>query len=95
MAIKKPFTAAMFTPMQSWYTAQDKADFGNAMIRFIESDFNPNKSAIVEEAAQAAQADLILSHPVTADPTDAKGLPWKVDGRDAATFLPYGESVHR
>lgn len=49
------------------------------------------KSAIVEEAAQAAQADLILSHPVTADPTDAKGLPWKVDGRDAATFLPYGE----
>ena len=53
------------------------------------------KSAIVEEAAQAAQADLILSHPVTADPTDAKGLPWKVDGRDAATFLPYGESVHR
>src|SRR5258708_1919078 len=36
-----------------------------------------------------AGADLILSHPAVADPTDAKGLPWVVDG--AATFLPFGE----
>lgn len=49
------------------------------------------KSDIVAQAAAQAGADVILSHPVVSDPTDAKGLPWKVDGRDAATFLPYGE----
>ena len=49
------------------------------------------KSDSVAQAAATAQADLIVSHPVTADPTDAKGLPWKKDGEDAATFLPYGE----
>lgn len=49
------------------------------------------KTEIVLEAARAAGADVIVSHPVTADPTDAKGLPWKVEGRDAATFLPFGE----
>lgn len=49
------------------------------------------KSDIEEAAAKAAGADNLISHPVTADPTDAKGLPWKVDGRDAATFLPYGD----
>lgn len=49
------------------------------------------KSSIVEQACDAAGADLIISHPVTADPTDAKGLPWKCEGRDAATFLPFGD----
>jgi hypothetical protein len=49
------------------------------------------KSDLVEQAARAAGADMILSHPVVSDPTDAKGLPWKVEGRDAATFLPFGE----
>lgn len=53
------------------------------------------KTAILEQAAAAAGADLILSHPVVADPTDAKGLPWAVqkDGNiiDEATFLPFGE----
>jgi len=47
------------------------------------------KSDIVAQAARDAGADLILSHPAVADPTDAKGLPWVVDGR--ATFLPFGE----
>lgn len=49
------------------------------------------KTDAVSAAAQLAQADLIVSHPVVSDPTDAKGLPWKVEGRDAATFLPFGD----
>lgn len=47
------------------------------------------KSDIVSAAAMTAGAELILSHPAVADPTDVKGLPWVVDG--AATFLPFGE----
>lgn len=47
------------------------------------------KSDLVSQAAVDAKADLILSHPAVADPTDAKGLPWVVDGH--ATFLPFGE----
>ncbi len=51
------------------------------------------KSDIVAEAAAAADADMILSHPAVADPTDAKGLPWIVKAKtgDSATFLPFGE----
>lgn len=49
------------------------------------------KSDIVAQAAEVAKADLILSHPAVADPTDAKGLPWPVAGKDHATFLPFGE----
>lgn len=49
------------------------------------------KSDLVAQAALAAGADLILSHPAVADPTDAKGLPWPVAGKDEATFLPFGE----
>jgi len=50
------------------------------------------KSDIVAKAALDANADVILSHPAVADPTDAKGLPW-VDSNDtsSATFLPFGE----
>lgn len=47
------------------------------------------KSDIVTQAAANANADLILSHPAVADPTDVKGLPWIIDGH--ATFLPFGE----
>ena len=50
------------------------------------------KSDIVTQAALNAGADLILSHPAVADPTDVKGLPWIVDG--AAAFLPFGELSH-
>jgi hypothetical protein len=49
------------------------------------------KSDIVAQAAEEAKADLILSHPAVADPTDAKGLPWPVPGGKQATFLPFGE----
>jgi MoxR-like ATPase len=46
------------------------------------------KSDLVNQAARAADADLILSHPVVEDPTSAAGLPWIVDGH--ARFLPFG-----
>jgi hypothetical protein len=49
------------------------------------------KSDIVAAAAAAAGCEIILSHPVVADPTDAKGLPWRQEGRDEATFLPFGD----
>lgn len=47
------------------------------------------KSDIVAHAAEAANADIIISHPVVSDPTDFKGLPGIV--ADAAEFLPFGE----
>jgi hypothetical protein len=47
------------------------------------------KSELVAQSCQSAGADLILSHPAVADPTDAKGLPWVVD--KIATFLPFGD----
>jgi hypothetical protein len=47
------------------------------------------KSDIVAAASQSAGAELIISHPVTSDPTDYKGLPGVVNGE--AHFLPFGE----
>lgn len=49
------------------------------------------KSDIVANAAAEAGADIILSHPVVSDPTDAKGLPWVAPDKKSATFLPFGE----
>ena len=49
------------------------------------------KSDAVTAAAAAAHADLIISHPVVADPTDVKGLPWPNKDTETATFLPYGD----
>lgn len=56
------------------------------------------KTDIVAQAAELAGADLLISHPVVADPTDAKGLPWpktvQKKGQDVTTeahFLPFGE----
>lgn len=49
------------------------------------------KSDIVAQAVHAVGADMILSHPAVADPTDAKGLPWKSTDSDSATFLPFGD----
>jgi hypothetical protein len=49
------------------------------------------KSDIVAQAAAAAGADLILSHPAVADPTDAKGLPWADADATEARFLPFGD----
>lgn len=55
----------------------------------ITSEPGIGKSDIVTAAAAAASADLILSHPVVEDPTDAKGLPFVVKG--SADFLPFGQ----
>jgi hypothetical protein len=49
------------------------------------------KSDIIGQGAQAANNDLLISHPAVADPTDAKGLPWPKQGGTEATFLPFGE----
>lgn len=49
------------------------------------------KTDIVTAAADAAGAELILSHPAVADPTDVKGLPWIGTDSTSATFLPFGE----
>ena len=49
------------------------------------------KTDIIEEATQEAGCDSLVSHPVTGDTTDAKGLPWKVDGQNTAMFLPFGD----
>lgn len=48
------------------------------------------KTEIVEQAAAACNAEIILSHPVTSDPTDFKGLPAKISDTQAS-FLPFGE----
>jgi hypothetical protein len=47
------------------------------------------KTAIVEQLARELGRQLVVSHPVTSDPTDFRGLPWIVDGR--AAFLPIGD----
>ena len=47
------------------------------------------KSDIVEQATREAGAELIISHPVTSDPTDFKGLGALVDGE--AKFLPFDQ----
>ena len=47
------------------------------------------KSDIVAQAAAAAEAEVVLMHPVVSDPTDFKGLPAIVKGR--AEFLPFGD----
>ncbi|MDE3021349.1 MAG: AAA family ATPase [Pseudomonadota bacterium] len=52
------------------------------------------KSDIVTQAAKAANAEIIISHPAVADPTDVKGLPWVANDAIHATFLPYGD-LHR
>lgn len=75
---------------------RDLATFLSAAIRnrlaiLITGAPGIGKSDIVAQAAADAGADLLLSHPAVADPTDAKGLPWPVAGADEATFLPFGE----
>lgn len=49
------------------------------------------KTEVVEQATREAGADMIISHPVVSDPTDAKGLPWPDRKAGKATFLPFGE----
>lgn len=47
------------------------------------------KSDIVTQACNKVNYPLVISHPVVADPTDYKGLPFAVDGE--AHFLPFGD----
>jgi len=47
------------------------------------------KTDIITQAAEAAEMDLHIFHPVVSDPTDFKGLPAIVN--DKAEFLPYGD----
>ncbi len=49
------------------------------------------KTAIVKQAAAELRHNLIISHPVVSDPTDYKGLPFLIDGGDAAAFMPIGQ----
>jgi hypothetical protein len=49
------------------------------------------KSDIIGQAASKANADLLISHPAVADPTDFKGLPWFEKGDKSASFKPFGE----
>jgi hypothetical protein len=49
------------------------------------------KTDIVTQAAQEAQARLIISHPVVSDPTDFKGLPFADPDGETAKFLPFGD----
>ncbi len=51
------------------------------------------KSDVVEQAAASAKNELIVSHPVVSDPTEAKGIPWPKEGGKVATFLPF-EDLH-
>jgi hypothetical protein len=47
------------------------------------------KTASVQAVARDLGCEIIVSHPVTSDPTDFRGLPWMVDGH--AAFLPVGD----
>lgn len=52
------------------------------------------KSDIVEQVCKTKGWKIIISHPVVADPTDYKGLPFASkdkNGVDIAHFLPFGE----
>lgn len=48
------------------------------------------KTEIVRQAAGKAGAELIIMHPVVADPTDFKGFPFPV-GDGTASFMPFGD----
>lgn len=49
------------------------------------------KSDLTEQVAQATGCELLISHPVVNDPTQAKGLPFPSKDGKRATFLPYGD----
>jgi len=49
------------------------------------------KSDVVAQAAAAIGAELMISHPAVADPTDFRGLPWPDATNGQAHFLPFGD----
>ena len=49
------------------------------------------KTDIIGQVAKELRYDLIVSHPITADPTDYKGFPFPSQDRTKAEFLPFGD----
>lgn len=51
------------------------------------------KTDIVHKAANDANADCVVMHPIVSDPTDFKGMPWIFvkDGMPCADFVAFGE----
>jgi MoxR-like ATPase len=49
------------------------------------------KTDICKNAAADTGYDLVITHPVVEDPTDAKGLPWVSEDKKSAVFLPFGQ----
>lgn len=49
------------------------------------------KTSFAKQCAENTNSDLIVFHPVTDDPTDAKGLPWISSKSDFAEFKPFGD----
>jgi len=47
------------------------------------------KTSIIEQVAEKTGSDLMVSHPVVNDPTDAKGFPCVI--KNVAQFLPFGD----
>lgn len=87
-AVAAPSVAAAFTPSQLSDFLARTIPAGYPVL--VEGPPGCGKSDCVDQARLRVGADLILSHPAVADPTDAKGLPWR-KGEDEATFLPFGE----
>lgn len=49
------------------------------------------KTDMFKESCRLAKAKEVIMHPIVSDETDFKGLPWKIEGKDTATFLPFGD----
>jgi hypothetical protein len=49
------------------------------------------KTDLAKQTATLTGYDLIITHPVVEDPTDAKGLPWPSEDKKSAEFLPFGQ----
>ncbi len=71
------------------------AAFQNRMKVLVKGQPGIGKSDLIDDAAKDAQADVLTRHPSVEDPTDAKGMPAIVNGKDGsnqeAHFLPFGD----
>lgn len=57
----------------------------------VVSDPGVGKTQIIHQVTERLDADMILSHPVVSDATDAKGLPFPSPDGQTARWLPYGD----
>jgi len=55
----------------------------------ITSSPGTGKTALIKRATRNVNAEGFFMYPSIGDPTDAKGMPWIVDGK--ADFIPFGE----